>query len=329
MKTKMLKSALGFMVGVLLAIGATSCDLDDPVNNGQGKNGEETASKMIVPARVEISIYKGHLHGVKKFHQNTHAKELKYLGTNYKLVYELKGNKWVASPENKTVTILADPTKGGATAVDIHYFDKDNHEITGRYITGGENQHYQHFFIAEDIRSGYGDIDKREVSNGSDFFDYEYCDTDPWNETNHSGRAKFVDAPLAVGMKGYFHFLVPYKRFNLEVRLMRSENNKLTDGKPSPFYAPTEQQIAKAEWLPSIVIPVNLYLSTADLELEADDYDNEVILTRDESEFSEHDRRVIHTLMDAFGETDFHKGVAEFFWNIVGSGGHDMDNFWF
>lgn len=350
MKTKWFKSALYLAVGAMITLGATSCSKDDPVDPkvnpdpkekpgdkpGEKPGEKPKTTKMLMPASVEIYVYDGHLHGTKKFHQNSHAKQLKYLGTTYKLVYTLVDGKWVASKDNKTVNLLGDTTPidqaakvgGSVAAFDIHYFDKDHNEITGDYIVNGENKHYQHFFVASDIKSGYADEEKKAAENGLKFFGYEYCDTDPWNATNHSGKAKFVDPSLYVGMKGYFHFLTPYKKFNLEIKLMRAEN-KLIDGKLSSFCLPTADQMAKNEWLPSIVVPVNLFMSTADLELEAPDFDRQEILTRPENEFSERDRLIIHSVMDAYGIKDFHEAVAEFFWNIAGENGHDMDNFWF
>lgn len=334
MKTKWMKKALYLVLSTTFIASTIACNSDDEIIDQPKVN--PTESKIIKPASVEINIYDGHLHGVKKFHQNTHAKELKYLGKTYKLTYFLINGKWQPKSDNEAVNLLADTTPieqasevgGGVVAFDIHYFDENHNEITSQCIENNENKHYQHFFVASDMQSGYADMEKKEIKNGIDFFGYEYCDTDPWNQTNHSGKAKFVEDELAVGMKGYFHFLTPYKNFNLNIMLMRAEN-KLVNGKVSPFYLPSEKQLKNNEWLPSIVVPINLYLSTADLELDAEDLDEETILEREESEFSDADKRRIRALMDAFGIKDFHQAVAEFFWNISGESGHDMNNFWF
>ena len=42
----------------------------------------------------------------------------------------------------------------------------------------------------------------------TEFFDYVYCDTDPWNKTNKFDGAKFTGQSNPIGHKGYFKFFV-------------------------------------------------------------------------------------------------------------------------
>ncbi len=329
MKTKLFKSALYLAMSAVFSLSSVSCSSDDP-DIPNPVPGGKPEGLILRPASVEINVYDGHLHGTKKFHQNSYPQQLKHIGKVYKLVYTLKDGKWIADPNNSKVNVLGAKDKNGAVAFDIHYFDKNHKEITGEYATHDAQHHYQHFFIAKDIQSGYADKEKKEAKNGLEFFEYVYCDTDPWNETHHSGKGKWVEDDHVVGLKGYFHFIQPYKKFNLEIMLMRAKAGKEVNGKLSSFCAPTEEQLRNEEWLPSITIPVNIYLTNYDFDLEDEDYDNaEKFFAKDESDFSEKDRRVINAVKDAFGLATFREAAKELFWKINGEQKHNTDNFWF
>lgn len=329
MKTKLFKSVCGLAMGAMVLLGMVSCSSDDPFVEPDPTPTPNPSGLILRPASVEISIYDGHLHGRKQFHQNSYPKELKHMGKVYKLVYTLKDDKWVADPSNKDVNVLGDPEKNGAIAFDIHYFDKDHNEITDQYATHDAQHHYQHFFVAKDIRSGYGDTKKEQAENGPDFFEYVYCDTNPWNQTYHSGKGKWVEDDHVVGLKGYFHFPQAYKKFNLDIMLMRAKESKLVNGKVSPFYAPTAEQMKNEEWLPTITVPMNIYLTNYDFELDDEDYEDESFYKKDESKFSEKDKRTINALKEAFGLSTFQEAALEIYWKINALPKHDMDNFWF
>lgn len=82
--------------------------------------------------------------------------------------------------------------------------------------------------------------------------------------------------------------------------------------------------------MPTIAIPVNVYMDWEEKELDAD-FDSMDLssLALDEKSFSERDRERVHSLMNAFGLADFKAGLAEFFWNLKGSAKHDNSGFWF
>ncbi len=278
------------------------------------------------PARVEIAIYDGHLHGHQAFHQNPHAKEMQYLGKNYKITYFLQDGKWVADTKNPaTLNMIGSKSRGGVAAFVIHYFDKAGNDITDQLADNDASKHYQHFFMAENIKPGYLGKSEPTDKNGTDFFDYVYCDTKPWDKTHKFDGAPFVGDTDPVGIKGYFFFLKSHKKFNLDIKLMYASSSKFTAGKPSPFYAPTQQQLKEAAWLPTITIPMNIYIDGEELELD-DDLDT---LGKPESAYSEHDRNIIHSLMDAFGITKFEDAAAEFYWNLNGEAKEDETGFWF
>ena len=106
--------------------------------------------------------------------------------------------------------------------------------------------------MVDDIRPSYGGKKEATDVNSTEFFDYVYCDTDPWNKTNKFDGAKFTGQSNPIGHKGYFKFLRTHKQFNLEIRLMRAHNSKLINGEASPFCAPTARQLKEEAWLPTI-----------------------------------------------------------------------------
>ena len=318
--------------GKLLSTGLWDINVKLPIMiDGQSTEERTIDPSLINPAKAVIEIYNGHLHGPKAFHQNPTPKELKYIGRNYKLTYTLENGKWVADPQNgKSVNLMGSSQGYYVSAFVIHYYDKVGNEITSQIFNNGEDSHYQHFFMVDNIRPSYGG--KKETTDvySTDFFDYVYCDTDPWNKTNRFNGAKFLDNNNPIGHKGYFEFLRSHKQFNLEIRLMRARNSKLTNGKASPFYAPTARQLKEEAWLPTIVVPMNIYMDSDERELDAKVFDTDYDkLSNDAKDYSESNLVSIRSLMDAFGITDIKTAVLDFWWNFHGDSKHSDAGFWF
>lgn len=316
----------------LLSTGLWDINVKLPiVIDGQSTEQNELDPSLINPAKAVIEIYNGHLHGPKAFHQNPTPKELKYIGRNYKLTYTLENGKWVADAQNgKSVNLMGSSQGHYVSAFVIHYYDKAGKEITSQIAENGEDSHYQHFFMVDDIRPSYGG--KRETTdvNSTDFFKYVYCDTDPWNKTNKFDGAKFFGKNNPIGLKGYFEFLRTHKQFNLEIRLMRAHNSKLTNGEASSFCAPTARQLKEEAWLPTIVVPMNIYMDSDERELEQKVYDTDFDkLSNDAKDYSESNLASIRSLMDAFGITDIKTAVLDFWWNFHGDSKHSDAGFWF
>lgn len=286
--------------------------------------GTELDPALFSPDKVEINIYDGHIHEPANFHQNAHAKENKYLSKNYKLVYRLEDGKWKADESNpKWVGVLSSSQViGGCVyAFDIHYYKGDT-EITNELYINDENKHYQHFFMVSDIKPGYGGKEEETDKNNEGFFSYTYRDTTPWNQTNHFNKAPYAEPERQLGLKGYFLFKKPYKKLNLNIKLMRARNSKLSGGKPSPFYAPTQAQLTNEAWMPTISVPVYVYIDNADKEVDAD-------LEKDESEYDEDEKKAIRAMMDAFDIKDFKEAAAEFYWNLEGDRDTESASYWF
>ena len=318
--------------GKLLSTGLWDINVKLPiVIDGQSTEQSELDPSLINPAKAVIEIYNGHLHGPHAFHQNPTPKELKYIGRNYKLTYTLENGKWVADPQNgKSVNLMGSSQDHYVSAFVIHYYDKAGNEITSQIVNNGEDSHYQHFFMVDDIRPSYGGKKEATDVNSTEFFDYVYCDTDPWNKTNKFDGAKFTGQSNPIGHKGYFKFLRTHKQFNLEIRLMRARNSKLTNGEASPFYAPTARQLKEEAWLPTIVVPMNIYMDSDERELDSKVYDTDYDkLSNDAKDYSESNLVSIRSLMDAFGITDIKTAVLDFWWNFHGDSKHSDAGFWF
>lgn len=318
--------------GKLLSTGLWDINVKLPiVIDGQSNEQNELDPSLINPAKAVIEIYNGHLHGPHAFHQNPTPKELKYIGRNYKLTYTLENGKWVADPQNgKSVNLMGSSQDHYVSAFVIHYYDKAGNEITSQIVNNGEDSHYQHFFMVDDIRPSYGGKKEATDVNSTEFFDYVYCDTDPWNKTNKFDGAKFTGQSNPIGHKGYFKFLRTHKQFNLEIRLMRARNSKLTNGKASSFCAPTARQLKEEAWLPTIVVPMNIYMDSDERELDSKVYDTDYDkLSNDAKDYSESNLMSIRSLMDAFGITDIKTAVLDFWWNFHGDSKHSDAGFWF
>lgn len=318
--------------GKLLSTGLWDINVKLPiVIDGQSTEQSELDPSLINPAKAVIEIYNGHLHGPHAFHQNPTPKELKYIGRNYKLTYTLENGKWVADPQNgKSVNLMGSSQDHYVSAFVIHYYDKAGNEITSQIVNNGEDSHYQHFFMVDDIRPSYGGKKEATDVNSTEFFDYVYCDTDPWNKTNKFDGAKFTGQSNPIGHKGYFKFLRTHKQFNLEIRLMRARNSKLINGKASSFCAPTARQLKEEAWLPTIVVPMNIYMDSDERELDSKVYDTDYDkLSNDAKDYSESNLVSIRSLMDAFGITDIKTAVLDFWWNFHGDSKHSDAGFWF
>lgn len=300
--------------GKLLSTGLWDINVKLPiVIDGQSTEQSELDPSLINPAKAVIEIYNGHLHGPHAFHQNPTPKELKYIGRNYKLTYTLENGKWVADPQNgKSVNLMGSSEGHYVSAFVIHYYDKAGNEITSQIVNNGEDSHYQHFFMVDNIRPSYGGKKEATDVNSTEFFDYVYCDTDPWNKTNKFDGAKFFGKNNPIGIKGYFEFLRTHKQFNLEIRLMRAHNSKLTNGEASSFCAPTARQLKEEAWLPTIVVPMNIYMDSDERELDEKVYDTDYDKLSDNAkDYSESNLVSIRSLMDAFGITDIKTAVLD------------------
>ena len=316
----------------LLSTGLWDINVKLPiVIDGQSDESAELDPSLFKPAKAVIEIYNGHLHGPHAFHQNPTPKELKYIGKNYKLTYTLNDGKWIADTENPSSVNLMGSSQGYyVSAFVIHYYDKSGKDITSQIEENDENKHYQHFFLAKNIRPSYGGEKEADDENSNKFFKYIYCDTTPWDKTNKHDEAKFTGEENPIGQKGYFCFLHTHKQFNLEIRLMRARNSKFNAGKASEFCAPSASQLQDEAWMPTLSIPMNIYMDSDERELDSSVFDKDFDkLSNDAKDYTQKDLTSIRSLMEAFRVTEIKTAVLDFWWNFHGDSKHSDAGFWF
>ena len=316
----------------LLSTGLWDINVKLPiVIDGQSDESAELDPSLFRPAKAVIEIYNGHLHGPHAFHQNPTPKELKYLGKNYKLTYTLNAGKWIADTKNpSSVNLMGSSKDYYVSAFVIHYYDKSGKDITSQIEENDENKNYQHFFLAKNIRPSYGGEKEADDENSTKFFKYVYCDTTPWDKTNKHDGAKFTGEYNPIGQKGYFCFLHTHKQFNLEIRLMRARKSKFNAGKASEFCAPSANQLQDEAWMPTLSIPVNIYMDSDERELDSSVFDKDFDkLSNDAKDYSQKDLTSIRSLMEAFRVTEIKTAVLDFWWNFHGDSKHSDAGFWF
>lgn len=288
-------------------------------------------NSLFQPKTVEIQVYEGHLHGPRQFHQNMFSPNNEYIGKSYQLTYTLENDKWVPKKENdKWVNVLGNKDGFAVYAFSLRYFDEHHHDITAQIVEQGADQHYQHFFTVNNIKPSYGGVEEATDANTPDFFNYTYCDTNPWNKTNHYDHATFNDDQHPIGLKGYFAFKHTHKQFTLSIRLMRARETKLVEGKPSLFCQPTKQQQDEEAWMPNINIPVRVYMDVNEKSLDMiEDGSIQHFETMKLSDLSVRDQGIVTAFMKAFDLKDFKVALAEFYWLMNDTPVHDGKGFWF
>ena len=131
-------------------------------------------------------------------------------------------------------------------------------------------------------------------------------------------------------MKGYFKFLRTHKRFDLEICLMRARCSKFIDDKASGFCEPTSRQWNDEAWMPTIKVPMNIYMDSDERELESKVFDTDFDkLSGDAKDYSQSNLVSIHSLMEAFGLTNLKEAVLDFWWSFKGDADPEAGSFWF
>ena len=101
---------------------------------------------------------------------------------------------------------------------------------------------------------------------------------------------KFTGEENPIGQKGYFCFLHTHKQFNLEIRLMRARKSKFNAGKASEFCAPSASQLQDEAWMPTLSIPMNIYMDSDERELDSSVFDKDFDkLSNDAKDYTQKD----------------------------------------
>lgn len=171
-------------VGMLLSLGACNKDkLKEQVE--PKKSTDQRLSKAHGdPVKAVLTLYKGHLHGLKGFHQDPDIAGVKHLTATQTITckYEKTGEKdeherdiyaWRISRENGGTDKFRVkfgnykyqdneyPEVSHYAAVyglTIRYFDANNVDITHQFVTNGQENIHQHFFTPSNIQSFYNNI---------------------------------------------------------------------------------------------------------------------------------------------------------------------------
>ncbi len=327
MKKKTFNYLLMLAFVLVAGISFTACSGENTINPPIPEEGTDTTKKVNpdlqgTVAKVVLHVYDGHLHGTYGFHQNTHAKQVKYLAVDKEFVYHLKDNAWVADEKNpQSFNVI----RGSIVyALTIDYYDAFDNKLNGKYIDNGANKRYQHFFVPENVKAGYGNKDNFKYDgDASSLFRYVYCDTDPWDKSNKYDNAKFRGDEDPLGFKGYFRFSENRVTFDLAIKLMEAKESKHTGKESSASNIPTEEQLKTAKWLPEIKLPINVFMGSNE-QLSG----FEVTLEKKESDYSPKEHLIIESLAKAFNIT-FMEAAHEFFFKQNGEAGHNNNGFWF
>ncbi len=253
---------------LLLSLGLGACSKDDLKGKvTPQKSQDERKNKAHgTPVKAVLTLYDGHLHGIKGFHQNadveglksikrTQTMVLKYMDTGKKDDNGRAIHSWTTSPEgtdkfrvlygvyhgkDKDYPDKLISTYSLVYGLTIRYYDADDQDITYQFVTNGQENIHQHFFIPYNLKPFYNDITwesadviarkppyneilaKRFVTGEDDLpredwkpFYYFYSDTNPWDKsykasiTGRNDGVEFLGFDNPVGMKGWLGFNNP------------------------------------------------------------------------------------------------------------------------
>lgn len=358
MKQNLIKSMMLLATMLLLAITFTACNSEDDlpkpkkdeVENKDGAQKKDETKKIegVMPAKVVIELYQGHLHGFPHFHQNALPDSCKYMGSPQKFIYNMVDGQWVADKSNPknlyalSSNVYQNDLAACYYAITLTYFDKDGNNINGKFIEKGQDQKYQHFFVVKDLKA-LSDFDAAlDNPKKHEFVRYDYVDPTPWNKTMHFDEAKSTGLENPLGFKGMLSFGYGRHTCTLNIMLMEAKNGK---GKhthktvikdsiykydkeyDAPDFTPTEEQLKNEAWYPTISIPVVVHIDRKELETDVDDWDKAKELPMAQLPASL--QRSMKTLMSVFGISE-KKAFNEFYFNEEGTRpNHDSSSFWF
>ncbi|MDY5857957.1 MAG: hypothetical protein SPK09_01825 [Porphyromonas sp.] len=262
------------MLGVACLATFGSCSKDD-LSKGvkpQASVDERKSKAHGDPVKAVLTLYSGHLHGIMGFHQNSEAKDIKHLKRvqTMHISYTPTGSKDENGRERYAWTVLKGPGltekfkveygKYGGKDKDhptrlistyqhvygllIRYYDANGNDITNEFVTKGQEDIHQHFFIPNKIKPWHTDItwNSTKVVNLAPPYDklvatryregetllgkklpkedwkpfyYFYSDTNPLDQsykasiTGTNIDVKFLGFDNPMGFKGWFGFNNP------------------------------------------------------------------------------------------------------------------------
>ena len=315
--------------------------------------GEENAEDEPEVKRIELTMASGHFHGTL-FHQDAEYPGVKHRKSVQKmiLVPDGKGGWKPAEGSATKFYALSSNTYIAPYGLWIRYYDADGTEITNRFIEQGAVDLHQHFFTPIHVKPTFdGKAEADDNSAPLTLLNYVYMDTDPWNgrlkssatipaarligskTTGKNAAGDYLFEPLQpFGHKGFFSFLKPRKQFDIQVRLMHSENGKyrLDNGRkvPSPFYSPSPAQLQTAHFELNYTIPVVVYAARDDMS------DWESSSTQPDgtpttfTKLKPQEQKFVHAAAVAFGVSDAEM-LTDIFAYLDGTADPESGSLWF
>lgn len=324
MKKNFFKSMLTLSCAALFAFAFTACDntVDKPENENRHKLHED-------PTKVTVQLVQGHMHADWRyvdteggFHQDPES-GAKYLRRFQEITYELvPGKGWVlANGSADKFYVVKAHDYGGENGAEnpapvyllfIKYYNAKGELMNQQFVQNGQDAIHQHFFTVEnqkELMSGNAITDTKSTT---DYIEYKYADTTPWDKTKHFDDAKLTGTTNPIGLKGVMKFLKDNVTMDLRIRLYHGFVNKKDPrtGKFSPYYRFSPLQLQQGTWDINFTVPVVVYADREDaIEDKAFDENMSVeSISEDGLKLSDGTpdtvgNKLIHRIMKAFNLT--------------------------
>ena len=334
MKKNFFKSMLALSCAALFALAFTACD-----NNVDTPNKETDHKLHEDPTKVTVQLVQGHMHAnwlyvdtEGGFHQDPET-EAKYLKNMQEVTYELKpGKGWILADGSaeKFYVVKAhnySEEKGYVNPMPVYllfikYYNAKGELMNEQFVKNGQDAIHQHFFKVENVKELMSGKDVSVKPNTTDYIDYKYTDTTPWDKTVKFDGAKLTGKTNPIGLKGAVEFLKDDVTMNLRISLYHGFRGKKDPrtGQFSPFYSPSAAQLQLGTWDINFTIPVVVYAEREDIisdnrfneDMDIDNFPEDGFkLSNDEPDTV--GNKFIHRIMKAFNLSwtealrDYHK----------------------
>lgn len=272
-----------------------------------------------MPARVDIIFAEGHMHGDYAFHQSVDVEDIKVVKAikRFSLIKTEKGWEPMGGEYPKIAVMSTSKKAEAVYGLWLRYYNKEGKEVSENITANGNENHYQHFFTATDIKPTFdweqyvakdengeikpeGEYTKLEDYTTETYISYRYCDTNPWNGKYYKsgGKVKITGNKNPVGMKGYFKFYGERTKFNLVVELKKIKEGKLTGNAVTPFHTPEKSTVYDKDFNLKFHIPVCVFATIE--ETGKWDAEEDTLL----EELNKTDAKFIKSLAAAYGATE-------------------------
>lgn len=241
---KLKNSILPIVLGLACIALLTACSPDKPENEKTNKLHED-------PTMCVFTLTEGSLRSDVSF--NSMPQEADFVPTNnvQKIIWQVeKGENFKIGEEglSKFVVKSIKTNPNVVYSLRIDYYNAKGNSMNNQFFENEQDKIHQHFFMYYTNNGAHNVL----VKNREELpYEYTYAD---------SYKGKFIGESNPMGFFGFIRFLQPDTKFDLKVALMHSGNlTKFgTDGKASPFWAPSPAQLNKALWDLSVKLPIEV-----------------------------------------------------------------------